>query len=109
MPLSSAEKQRRYRERKRAEQEARYRYDRGLPEPPPEPVVPDGAYLTNGWAVPKHGHYKAKDGTFPPIPDEIRRMTYTKPDGSEDLLPEVRMKQLAAGARERPDMSVLYE
>jgi hypothetical protein len=110
VPLSSAEKQRRYRERKRAEEEARYRYDRGLSEPPPEPVAPNGAYLTgNGHARPKQGHYEAMDGTYPPIPDAIRRMTYTKPDGVEDLLPELRMKQIARDEPVRDGRDGLYE
>jgi hypothetical protein len=73
VPLSAAEKQRRYRERKQAEVEARARYDRGLPEPEPEPEAPEGAYLTsNGHPRPKYDHYERINGTFAPLPDDLR-------------------------------------
>ena len=87
MALSNAEKSRRWRERKRVEQEARDRYDRGLPAKVPEPEAPEGAYLTaNGFARPKYDHYEAKDGSFPAIPRDILEMTFTTPDGIEDII-----------------------
>jgi hypothetical protein len=102
MPLSAAEKQRRYRERKRAEEEARRRYDRGLPAEAAEPVAPDGAWLSiTGHPRPKGGHYDAADGTFPPIPEDILTQTYTAADGSEDIIPETYARFLAV-QREAP-------
>lgn len=102
MPLSAAEKQRRYRERKSAEAEARARYDQGLPEPPPAPVAPEGAYLPDDdsdVAVPKFGHYAAADGTFRPIPDVVLKETITTADGEVIPLTDAQMK-----ARCRPDV-----
>src|SRR5690349_18130220 len=78
MSLSSAEKQRRYRERKKAEREARSRYDRGLPPLPPEPEVPDGAAMTsNGLLHAQFGHYEALDGSFKPVPEDIMHEGWT--------------------------------
>ena len=115
MPLSNAEKQRRYRERKRAEREARKRYDRGLPEPPPPPEPPDGAYFADPDATdprprPKFGHYEAVDGTFPPIPQAIWNETLTTADGEVKRLEEYQAKSLAR-FREAPvsdDRSILF-
>lgn len=116
MPLSAAEKQRRYRERKRVEAEARARYDRGLPEPPPPPEPPDGAYFTEPDAssprpVPKYGHYEATDGTFPPIPEAMWSETFTAGDGSVQRFEEWQLK-LRARQQEAPisdDRSILFE
>jgi hypothetical protein len=114
VPLSSAEKTRRHRERKKAEALARERYDRGLPEPPPAPVAPEGAYFPDDdsdHTVPKFGHYAAADGTFPPIPGDILKETITLADGSEGRLEMYQMQQLARH-REAPisdDRGILFE
>src|SRR5271167_3753881 len=98
MPLSAAEKQRRYRERKREAEEAQERARRGLSPKAPEPEVPEGAYLTeNGFLRPKVGWYERGKDRFVPIPDDILRMTYTLSDGSEDIIPEQYARFLAAG------------
>jgi hypothetical protein len=100
--LSNAEKSRRWRERRKAEREARERYDRGLPEPPPAPTAPEGAYFPSedsDVAVPKFGHYAAADGTFPSIPDDILSETITTADGEVVPLNDAQMK-----ARCRPDV-----
>jgi hypothetical protein len=112
VPQSNALKQQRYRERKKAEEEARFRFDRGLPEPPPAPTAPDGAYLVDPDRTdavrPKFGHYRAKDGTFPEIPDDILH----EEDGR---LPDWHQKQLAQGRepgtpnRISADRSILFE
>jgi hypothetical protein len=116
VPLSSAEKQRRYRERKRAEQEARERYDRGLPEPPPPPEPPDGAFFhdpdeSDPKPITKFGHYEAADGTFPPIPEGMWAETITTADGDVKRLEEYQMKVLARHreASMSDDRSILFE
>jgi hypothetical protein len=112
MALSNAEKSRRWRARKKAEAEARERYDRGLPEPPPDPVPPDGAYFTSGGhARPKVGHYPKADGTFPPIPEDIKAMTFTTDDGREELISEQYAQFLSLkreGAAPSDDRDVLF-
>jgi hypothetical protein len=107
VPLSAAEKQRRYRERKNAADEARFRYDRGLPDPPPEPVAPEGAYLTPGGdARPKFGHFDAGDGTFPPIPDGIKAETMTTADGDVIPLEDYQQKLRAQEVPRRDDTAI---
>jgi hypothetical protein len=117
MPLSSAEKTRRHRERKRLEQEAADRFNRGLP-PAPEPLPePDGAYRVGETDTFRagYGHYKAKDGTFPLIPDDIRAQTSNR-DGEVVPLPDWHQKQLAQGRlnphtpnRITADRTILFE
>jgi hypothetical protein len=113
MPLSNAEKVRRHRERKKAEVAARERYDRGLPEPPPEPEPPEGAYLTSsGVPRPKFMHYEAKDGTFPPVPDALVAETFTTEDGETKRYEEHQLKALARrreGSATSDDRSILSE
>jgi hypothetical protein len=110
MPLSNAEKQRRYRERKRTERETRERYDRGLPEPEPEAEVLEGARMTvSGILTAKYDHYEALDDTFPPVPDDILALTMTTADGEVKPLPEFECKRRARDERTSADISVLFE
>ncbi len=109
MPLSNAEKQRRYRERKREEDEARRRYARGEPVKAPEPEVPDGAWMGVNGLRPQTGWYEAKRGVFRRIPQGLLDETYTTPDGQVLVVPEEYARFLAkqgrkpftAGERER--------
>jgi hypothetical protein len=109
MPLSQAEKQRRYRERKREEVDARRRTARGEPVKAPEPEVPDGAWMGVNCLRPQAGWYEPKRGVFRRIPQGLLDETYTTPDGQVLVVPEQHARFLAmqgrkpftAGERER--------
>jgi hypothetical protein len=96
MPLSNAEKVRRHRARKKEAEEVQERVRRGLPPKAPAPEVPEGAYLTsNGFLRPVAGWYESARDRFRPIPEDILRMTYTLPDGTEDIISETYARFLA--------------
>jgi hypothetical protein len=96
VPLSNAEKVRRHRQRRKEAEEVQERLRRGLSPKAPEPEVPEGAYLTsNGFLRPIAGWYERGKDRFVPIPDDILQMTYTLPDGSEDIVPEQYARFLA--------------
>ena len=103
---TNAEQQKAYRERKRQREEE---LARRVPEPP-QPDVPDGAWMTsNGFLRSRDGHYEAVDGTFHPIPDDVKAATMTTADGEVMPLDEPQQKRMARGhSHISDDRSVLF-
>ena len=99
MPLSNAEKQRRYRARKAEAARAKSRAERGLPAELPEPDVPEGAWLTsNGFLRAKYGWYEAAPDVFKRVPSELMEATMTTANGEVVPVPETYAKQRAREA-----------
>jgi hypothetical protein len=109
MPLSQAERSRRWREKHVRPVLARKppaeidRHDRGIPAGAVDelPELPAGAWETRtGHLRPRVGHYAAADGTFPEIPRELLAEPMTTATGEVVRIPEAHARQLAeAGAK----------
>jgi hypothetical protein len=100
--LSAADKQRRYRERKRKQADEQRRRERGLPPAPTQDDAPQGAFLTRaGKPRARVGWYARVDGTgFAPIPPAIVNATFTHSSGEQRPFSDGQRKMRARAAEE---------
>jgi hypothetical protein len=104
--LTSTERSRLHRTRKRAEAEEVRRRQRGLPPAPTQADAPTGTYLARaGRPRAKVGWYKRVDGTgFAPIPPAIAEETFTGKAGEQRSFTDAQLK-LRAAMSEAPPMT----